>query len=431
MATEIIVPEMGEGVIEVTVARWLKQEGDAVEEFEPILELETDKVTTEAMAETSGTLVKIMVPEGEVAAVGAVLGLIGVAGEPVAATPAAAIQPTPTPLPQPAAPAPRKNGKPAAYSRNTKVGRVSPVVARMAAQHDLDLTQISGSGKHGRITKKDVVAYMERQSMADPTPTPAAVGTPVPAAQPMSAPAPATPVAPAPVVSTSGQIVPLTRMRQLIADHMVMSKRVSPHVTTVHEVDLATVSAHRQANKAAFAAKGARLTFTPYLIAAISNALVNHPMVNSSWHDDGIVLHPNINIGMATAIEEGLIVPVLENCDSYNLLGLSRMVNDLSERARTNRLKPNEVQGGTFSLSNHGVSGSLFATPIINQPQCGILGVGAIQKRVVVVTDANGNDAMAIRPMAYLSFTFDHRILDGATADNFVVDVKRKLEAWS
>jgi 2-oxoisovalerate dehydrogenase E2 component (dihydrolipoyl transacylase) len=214
-------------------------------------------------------------------------------------------------------------------------------------------------------------------------------------------------------------------MRRGIAEHMVRSKRTSPHVTTVFEFDFTAVSKHRAAHKEQFARDGARLTFTAYLVAATVQALKQHPLVNSTWTDEGVRLLRDINLGMATALDEGLIVPVIKNADSLNLLGLARVINDLAERARRKQLRPDEVQGGTFTITNHGVSGSLFAMPIINQPQCGILGVGMIEKRVKVI-----NDAIAIRPLAYVSFTFDHRILDGATADYFVASIKEGIETW-
>jgi 2-oxoglutarate dehydrogenase E2 component (dihydrolipoamide succinyltransferase) len=239
-----------------------------------------------------------------------------------------------------------------------------------------------------------------------PAPTPAPIPTAAPAAVP-------------------GEVVPLTGIRRAIAEHMVRSKHTSPHVTTVFEIDFHTIAAHRKANKAIYARDGANLTYTAYLISAIIQALKAHPIVNSSWSDEGIVFHKNINIGMAAATEDGLIVPVIKNADSYSLLGLARTINDLAERARAKKLRPDDVQGGTFTLTNHGTSGSLFATPIINQPQCGILGAGKIEKRVKVI-----NDAIAIRPMAYLSLTFDHRILDGASADNFMTTIKDILEGW-
>jgi 2-oxoglutarate dehydrogenase E2 component (dihydrolipoamide succinyltransferase) len=294
---------------------------------------------------------------------------------------------------------------------------VSPVVKRIAAEHDVDLEKVEGTGRGGRTTKKDILAYLERReeeedrgAVAEPAPVRGMEAKPPLAVQPEPVP---------------GEIVPLSNMRRRIAEHMVASKRTSPHVTTVFEVDFSAVVAHRKAHKQQFAQSGVKLTFTPYIVAATAQALRAHPMVNSSWTDEGVALKREINIGMATALDDGLIVPVIKNADHYNLLGLASKVNDLAERARNNRLQPAEVQGGTFSITNHGVSGSLFATPIINQPQCGILGIGKIEKRVKVI-----DDAIAIRPLAFVSFTFDHRILDGATADYFVATVKEIIEAW-
>jgi 2-oxoglutarate dehydrogenase E2 component (dihydrolipoamide succinyltransferase) len=301
-------------------------------------------------------------------------------------------------------------------SRPSYTGRISPVVGRIAAEHGVDLGEIEGSGRDGRITKRDILSYVEARAVGEPAPA-----TEAPAVARPTAPAPATTPAPPP----AGELLPMTSVRRAIADHMVRSKHTSPHVTTVFEVDFSAVAAHRQARKAAFARDGANLTFTPYIIAATVAALKKHPLVNSVWSDEGIILKREINVGMAAAIDDGLIVPVIKNADSLNLLGLARVVNDLTERARARQLRPDEVQGATFTLTNHGTSGSLFATPIINQPNCGILGVGKIEKRVKVI-----EDAIAIRPLAYVSLTFDHRILDGASADAFVSSVKESLERW-
>lgn len=409
------MPEMGEGVIEATVAQWLKGEGDSVKQYEPVLEIETDKVTTEATAEVSGILLKVFVPAGTTVPVGTLLAVIGKAGEQWDddATPT-----TTTTSPTPAAKAEKPahtNGQPAA----TYSGWVSPVVRRMAAEHQLNLDLITGSGRDGRITKQDVIAYLEARQ-TEPTPAPPAPPPAVVAPLPTATPKPTAVTVPA-----GAEILPLTSIRRAIADHMVLSKHTSPHVTTVFEVDFAAVAAHRQSNKAIFARDGANLTFTPYLVIASAQALRQHPLVNSSWGENGIVLKRDINIGVAAAIPDGLIVPVVKQADNYNLLGLARMINDLAERARKKMLRPEEVQNGTFTITNHGVSGSLFATPIINQPQCAILGVGKIEKRVKVI-----NDAIAIRPLAYVSLTFDHRILDGASADGFVATVKAILENW-
>ena len=423
MATKITMPEMGEGVIEGTIGRWLKQVGDTVEQYEPILEIETDKVTTEATAETAGTLLEILVAEGETVEVGSVLAYIGQPGESVNGGGSESSQPT-APAPaksEPkaaAAPQPRarsSNGAPPAPSQ-PYTGRISPVVARIAGEHQVDLNQVPGTGRDGRITKKDILAYVEQR---DSQPAPEPVATPTP-------PAPKPAPTPSPTTAVPGELMQLTKMRQAIADHMVHSKHTSPHVTTVHEIDFSAVVAHRNQHKAEFARDGVKLTFTPYLIAAVVQALKQHPLVNSSWTDDGILIKREINIGMATAIDSGLIVPVIKHADDYSLRGLARTVNDLAQRARENQLKPDEVQGGTFTITNHGVFGSLFATPIINQPQCGILGVGAIEKRVKVTKD----DAIVIRPCAYMSFTFDHRILDGMAGDQFVLSIKQALESW-
>jgi 2-oxoglutarate dehydrogenase complex dihydrolipoamide succinyltransferase (E2) component len=424
MATKITMPEMGEGVIEGTIGRWLKKEGDKVDQYEPLLEIETDKVTTEATAETAGTLLKILVSEGETVEVGTVLAYIGEPGEAVNGDAEPAAQPEAKKEAEPAAASqPRQkssNGAPPSRSK-PYTGRISPVVARIAGEHDVDLNQVPGTGRDGRITKKDILAYVEQRESA-PEPEAKAESAPQPKAEPVSA-----PPKPAAATAVPGEIMQLTRMRQAIADHMVRSKQTSPHVTTVHEIDFSAVVAHRNKHKGEFARDGVKLTFTPYLVAAVVQALKQHPLVNSSWTDDGILLKREINIGMATAIDEGLIVPVIKNADDYSLRGLARTVNDLAERARTNKLRPDEIQGGTFSITNHGIFGSLFANPIINQPQCGILGVGAIEKRVKVTKD----DAIVIRPCAYVSFTFDHRILDGMAGDQFVLSIKQALESWS
>jgi len=420
MATEMIMPEMGEGVIEGTVSRWLKKIGDAVEQYEPIVEIETDKVTTEGMAETAGVLLAIHIKEGATVDVGTVLATIGEAGEEVTVTEVV----DSVPAPVAAAPTVSAPAAPIAPPTSRYTGRISPVVGRMAAEHEINLDYVTGTGKNGRVTKKDVQAYIKSGATATAiAPTPPA---PLPARAP-APPSPSSPPAPpAPIAAQGDELVPLTNMRRAIAEHMVRSKKTSPHVTTVFEFDFTAVSAHRAANKAQFARDGAKLTYTAYLVAATVQALKKHPMVNSVWSDDGVIMKRDVNLGMATAIDAGLIVPVIRNADSMNLLGLARTINDLADRARRNKLQPNEVSGGTFTLTNHGVSGSLFATPIINQPQCGILGAGIIEKRVKVI-----NDAIAIRPMAYISFTFDHRILDGATADYFVAEIKQIIENWA
>ena len=435
MTTEITLPEMGEGVIEGTLARWLVREGDRVERYAPVAEIETDKVTTETTAETAGTILRLCVGEGETVPVGTVLAIIGEPGEAVdgpagngqdAARPApAASQPAAAPPAPPAPPAERP--APAVYT-----GRISPVVGRIAAEHGVELSRVTGTGRDGRITKDDILAYVaarqgasDRQRTVETAPQAQVAQPPAPprAEEAASAPLPAAASGSSSVANAD--LLPLTGIRRAIAEHMVRSVHTSPHVTTVFEFDFSAVAAHRRAQAEQFARDGVRLTYTAYLVAATVAALKAHPLANSSWSEEGIVLHRAVHIGMATAIDDGLIVPVIKNADGLNLLGLARAVNDLADRARAKQLRPDEVKGGTFSITNHGTSGSLFATPIINQPQCGILGVGAIEKRVKVI-----DDAIAIRPLAYVSFTFDHRILDGASADAFVSTIKRQIEDW-
>lgn len=442
MATEVVMPSLGESVFEGTIATWLKREGDRVEQYEPILEIETDKVTTEVTAEMAGTLLKILVPEGTIVEVGTVLAYIGQPGEeidvgpePVVASassePAAASISAPeaahsaemTTVASPSHSRPAMNGPAQMPAAMPYTGRVSPVVGRIAAEHQIDLNQVTGTGRHGRITKKDILAFIEADDRAPSAGQTTPAGT---AAVQATGTAAESRSDLAPVAAGPGDILALTSMRRAIAEHMVRSKHTSPHVTTVFEVDFSAIAAHRSVNKARFAQDGAKLTFTAYIVAAIVQALRAYPLVNSSWTDQGIKLHESINVGMATAVDDGLIVPVMKQADGLSLLGVARAINDLADRARHKQLLPDEVQGGTFTLTNHGVSGSLFATPIINQPQCAILGLGKIEKRVKVI-----NDAIAIRPMAYASLTFDHRILDGATADHFMSAFKEMLETWS
>lgn len=445
MAQKIVLPEMGEGVIEGTLSRWLVREGDQIERYAPIAEVETDKVTTETTADVGGTVLKLCVGEGETIPVGTVLAWIGVAGEsagdgdePEAAANRSQLTAQATDDALSTGPIAVASEEPAAMY----AGRISPVVGRIAAEHGVDLGRVRGTGRDGRVTKQDVLAYVEGHTKAtgdgDGQTTDGATRDERSMAMrptgddlhaPVREPSERQPAISSPATSTPvpaiGEVVPMTAMRRTIAEHMVHSKRTSPHVTTVFEFDFSAVSAHRKAHKEQYSRDGANLTFTAYIVAATAEALKAHPMANSSWSDGGIVLKREINIGMATALDEGLIVPVIKNADGMNLLGLARAINDLAGRARTKQLKPAEVQGGTFSITNHGTSGSLFATPIINQPQCGILGVGKIEKRVKVI-----DDAIAIRPLAYVSFTFDHRILDGASADAFVSVIKDVIEGW-
>jgi len=431
MATKVLVPLLGEGVEEVTVTKWLKQEGDSIKELEPLLEVNTDKVDTEIPAPSSGIVLKIQMEEGTVAKVGEVLAVIGKAGESVDSGQSAVDSEKPEPVKKDEANQEEKstvqvsaaNYQPTIVNRD--LGFISPVVAKIAAEHGVNLQDVPGTGLNGRITKKDVLSFVESGKKREVSVPPSAVSTQI---------APRTShLAPAPTVTPAqgDQLIKHPTIRKQIAEHMVMSKHTSPHVLTVMEVDMSKVVAHRKANKATFAKDGVNLTFTAYFMQAIVAGLKAYPNVNSSWTDDGLLVHSAINIGMATSLgEEGLIVPVIKGADSLSLLGMARAVNDFANRARSKKLSPDDVKGGTFTLTNHGISGSLFAFPVINQPQCGILGVGAMQKRAIVVTDADGNDSIAIRPMVYLSFVFDHRILDGASADWFLMKVKETLENW-
>ncbi|MBI5840640.1 MAG: 2-oxo acid dehydrogenase subunit E2 [Chloroflexi bacterium] len=422
MATKVLVPLLGEGVDEVTVTKWLKNEGDTINELEPLLEVNTDKVDTEIPSPASGTVLKIVMQEGTPAKVGEILAFIGKPGESVESgddgvrsLPTSENQPINSQRQPALAVGPGKTLTPVP---TTDLGFISPVVAKIAAEHGVNLSQIAGTGLNGRITKNDVLNFIETGQRQ-----------PALAVGPGETLTPRTTQHATPIISPAigDQLIKHTTIRKQIAAHMVESKHTSPHVLTVMEADMSRVSRHRAANKAAFERDGVKLTFTAYFMMAIVAGLKAYPNTNSSWTDDGLLVRKAINIGMATSLgEEGLIVPVIKGADNLSLLAMARTVNDLANRARTKKLQPDDVKGGTFTLTNHGVSGSLFAFPVINQPQCGILGVGAMQKRVVVI-----DDAIAIRPMVYLSFVFDHRILDGASADWFLMKVKETLENWS
>lgn len=449
MATRITMPLMGESVTDATISRWLKKVGDPVEEFEPVLEVTTDKVDSEITAEAAGVLLAVAAADGAVIPVGGLLGWIGQPGEAIPGGDAP--QPTPAATPQ-AAPsaihnaangmtngnaqsAPVASPQPSPVAAITTVERasddlgfISPVVARLAAEHSVNLRRVPGSGRGGRITKTDVLAYVEQRGAeitrpAAPAIVPAQAAPPAPRLTPVDV--PSTP-APTPPTADDSIAIPLTAMRRAIAEHMVRSKHTSPHATTVFEVDMLAVTRHRAAHKADYESRGVNLTFTAYFVFAAAQALRAFPMVNSSFGDTHVLQHRHVHIGLAVSLgEAGLMVPVIRNVDELNLQGVARAVNDVAHRARNKQIKPDELTGGTFSITNHGTSGSIFATPVINQPQAAILGIGAIEKRVKVI-----DDAIAIRPLTYLSLSFDHRILDGNAADNFVAHIKRTLEGW-
>lgn len=419
--TDILMPQMGESIVEGTVTRWLKKVGDHVERDEPLFEISTDKVDVEIPSPASGTLVEILVEEGRTVAINTVVARIGdlAAAQPPAATePASAISPSPdvTSAPSPAAAsgaAPPRRQKPA-------TGFLSPFVRRMARINNIDLTQIKGTGANGRITKADIEAYLASRRLA--------VAAPAPSVEPAAPPAPASvAVAPPPPqrLPAGARVEPMSIMRQKIAEHMVMSKHTSAHVTSVHRVDMTRIVKLRDRIKQEFEQRyGFGLTYLPFVIRATVEALRAFPIFNASIDGTNIIYHQEINIGIAVALDNGLIVPVIRQADEKTIAGLQRAIVDLATRARTRALKPEEVAGGTFTITNLGSFGSLFGTPVINQPQVAILGLGAIEKMPVVIED----DAIAIRSMAYLALTFDHRLIDGALAGQFCTKVKQVLE---
>jgi pyruvate dehydrogenase E2 component (dihydrolipoamide acetyltransferase) len=427
---DVVMPQMGESIVEGTLTKWLKKPGDKVERDEPLFEISTDKVDTEIPSPAAGTLGELLVKEGETVSVGTIVARIGdgAAAAPAAPAPAAAapapVAEAPAPPPPAAAPAPPPPPAPPAAEVAEPSGPLSPLVRKMARESNVDLGKVAGTGAGGRITKEDV----EKHIAASSTPAPAAPAAPTPAAAPAAAPAaPATPRSPIePMAKT--RVEPLSTMRKAIAEHMVRSLSTSPHVTTVHKVDMTKVAKIRARHKGSFQAQyGMSLTFLPFVTQATVEALRAFPIVNASIEGSNIIYHNEINIGIAVALENGLIVPVIRNADEKNVVGLQRSIVDLASRARARQLKPDEIQGGTFSISNFGGFGSIIATPVINQPQVAILGVGAIEKMPVVVDD----DAIAIRSIMYLSLSFDHRLIDGALADQFTAKIKAGLEHFS
>ena len=431
MATKVIMPQLGESVVEGTVSRWLVGEGQTVQEYDPILEVSTDKLETDIPSPASGTVLKILVKENVTVNAGTNLAWIGQMEEIIPEDPTTIEEPsTADPVGDQVGGLDRD-----VSSKEKKLGFISPVVAKMAQEHHLDLSQIKGSGLKGRITKQDVLDFLaaHQNSSAGPaaweTPGEGDLFRPTE----MMLPPQSTKLAdddlkklPAPQTPRPGMLIPHTRIRRIIADHMLLSQHTSAHVTTVMEADLSLLVKDRDRLMTEFAQQGVKLTYTAYFMLATIQALIQYPEVNSSWQEDGLLLYPQVNLGIAVSLgKDGLIVPVIHQAENYSLLGLARVLEKLADQARTKKLSPEDVQGGTFSITNHGVGKSLFATPIINQPQIGILGIGTIQKRAVVI-----DDAIAIRPMVYLSFTFDHRVLDGTTADGFLAAVIDNLQLW-
>ena len=432
---DVVMPQMGESIVEGTLTKWLKKVGDHVQRDEPLFEISTDKVDTEIPAPAEGVLTEILVEEGAVVAINTVVARIGGAGE-AAATPAAA--PAVEAPSAPAAPAAKAAQAPAAPEPVASepvveevAGPISPLVRKLARENNIDLRFVKGTGAGGRITKADVDAYLASRGVASVPAAPPPIAAPVaPSPAPVRAPAPPPetfPPLPRPEAARV-RVEPMSIMRQKIAEHMVLSKRTSAHVTTVHRVDMTKVARLRASVKEEFQQRyGFSLTFLPFVARAAAEALRAFPIVNASIEGTNVLYNNEINIGIAVALDNGLIVPVIRQADEKSVAGLQRAIVDLAARARSKQLKPDEVSGGTFSITNFGSFGSLFATPVINQPQVAILGLGAVEKAPVVVE----GDAIAIRSCGYLALTFDHRLIDGALGDQFCQKIKHVLENWS
>jgi len=444
--TKVIMPQMGESIFEGTLTKWLKKLGDKVERDEPLFEISTDKVDSEIPAPASGTVQEILVKEGQTVQINTVVAIIGDGSAkpapapkpaevkapaspppaPIAKEPAKPLESRPSappPPPQPRQPQPQPQAHASAQMGERASFRSSPLVRRIARENKVNLESLAGRGTgiNGRITKRDILSYIEQGQP----------GAAQPAAQPAGSrpSAPPAPAAPAPQPMTfSGEVerVPMTNMRKSIAEHMVASRRTSAHVTTFFEVDVTNVMKAREKMKAEYERSGVKLTVTPFFIQAAVNAIKRFPIINSSVDGDAVVYKRAINVGVAVNLEWGLIVPVIKNADEKNLLGIARTLSDLGERARTKKLTPDDVKDGTFTITNPGQYGGLIGTPIINQPQVAIMGMGGIKKRAAVI-----NDAIAIRSMIILSLSFDHRIIDGAVADQFMADIQKQLESWN
>jgi 2-oxoglutarate dehydrogenase E2 component (dihydrolipoamide succinyltransferase) len=424
MPTDIVMPQMGESIFEGTITKWLKKPGDKVQRDEPLFEISTDKVDAEIPAPAAGILQDIKVAEGATVQVNTVVGTIAADGESAAPAPAAPAKKESASA-KPAAPVVEAKPAPQAPQLEAEEdhARSSPLVRKIAREHNINLAQVSGTGLGGRITKQDITVFLERSEAS-------------PAAPPASAAPPpfmksATPVTPAPA-SIPGDLVPMSQMRKIIAQRMIESRRTSAHVHCMFEVDLTRIVNLRNKAKSAFEKRhGARLTFMPFFVRAAIITLQQFPIVNASIEGENIRYHRHVNVGIAVALDWGLIVPVLKNADELNFLGLQRGIIDLGERARSKKLKPEEVDGSTFTVTNPGQFGPVFGLPIINQPNSAIMGVGGVTKAPVVVTDEDGSDSIAIRSIVHLTLGYDHRLIDGAVADQFMAQVKKTLENWS
>lgn len=441
MPTDIIMPQMGESIVEGTITKWLKKPGDKVQRDEPLFEISTDKVDAEIPAPASGVLQEIKITEGTTVGVNTVVGTIAVDGE--AAKPAAPAKAAPSATApakeekNPAAAPPPQAAPPASTQEQAEEeeARSSPLVRKIAREHGVSLSQVSGTGLGGRITKQDIMQFIENQGSQ-----PARLGTAASAVQqtlseakgsaPAAAPAPAS--RPAPPAPYPGDLVPMSNMRKIIAKHMIESRRTSAHVHCMYEVDFTRIVNLRAKLKNGFEQRhGARLTFMPFFVRAAVMALQQWPIINANIEGDNIRYHRHINMGIAVALDWGLIVPVLKNAGDLNFLGLQRGITDLGERARTKKLKPEDVEGSTFTVTNPGQFGAVFGLPIINQPNSAIMGVGGITKQPMVITDRDGSDSIAIRSVVHLTLGYDHRLIDGAVADQFMAQVKKNLESWT
>ncbi|MFL6332708.1 MAG: 2-oxoglutarate dehydrogenase, E2 component, dihydrolipoamide succinyltransferase [Pyrinomonadaceae bacterium] len=481
MATEVVMPQMGESIAEGTITRWLKKVGEQVERDEPLFEISTDKVDAEIPSPAAGTLTQVLFKEGDTVEVNKVVAYIGEAGEASAAAPAeeapkqeaaaasaapasqaaasAPPPPKPPPAPQQRAAAPQPSAPPtppappaapptlaqpsggtsAPAQADERQGaeqtaeelrrtRSSPLVRKIAAEHNIDISRLEGTGASGRVTKNDILSYIESGAALSPQQAAAVVQPQAEARAPQQTPQPAAP--PAALPGEGDRVESMSVMRKKIAEHMTMSQRTSAHVATVYEIDMTRVHRLREAKKAEFQQRvGTKLSYMPFIFQAITQAIRKFPVFNSQVAGDQIIYKRDINLGMAVALDWGLIVPVIKRADDLSIAGLAKAANDLADRARAKQLKPDEVAGGTFTITNPGVFGGLFGTPIINQPQVAILGVGTIEKRARVVTTEEGEDLIAVRHMAYFALSFDHRIIDGADAERFLSYVKEILEA--
>jgi pyruvate dehydrogenase E2 component (dihydrolipoamide acetyltransferase) len=461
MSTEVVMPQMGESIAEGTITKWLKQVGDRVERDEPLFEISTDKVDAEIPSPTAGVLTEVRFKEGETVEVNTVVAVLDgdsagqasappetrPAAEPVAAESPAPVAPEPepevvaAPTPPPAPPTPKAESKPlavpsapsrsengeAATADELRRTKSSPLVRKIAEQHGVDISKLEGTGLSGRVTKNDILSFIESGTIA-PASAPPAAKPPVTAVAP--SPQVQQPVAPSLKPAAGDRVEQMSVMRKKIAEHMVLSRRTSAHVTTVYEIDMTRIAKLRDEHRDSFFERtGTKLTFMPFIFAAVNKALRKFPIFNAQVSGDQIIYKQEINLGMAVALDWGLIVPVIKRADDLSISGLARSANDLADRARTKQLKPDEVTGGTFTITNPGVFGGLFGTPIINQPQLAILGVGKIEKRAKVLTTADGDDFIGIRWMAYFALSFDHRVIDGSDAEKFLAYVKEQLEA--